>query len=213
MTKDIESLIDLKLRFNVTVAVLLFLMGTIFIGLYFYFPDNRNNLVFCASVIAGMTAIYSAFYAGKSLQLQVKRDMLHRSFDLVEKYADKDFANLRQLFDLIKTNQIAADEVYQTIINDEKMHHPVISILGLFELIAISINKEYADEKTLYAAFKHKIPSTYKLLEHYIDGLRNARKSLPESQHIYCEFEELAKNWSNDKYLSARDLKKNKPDS
>ena len=82
---------EIRIKINLTIAVLSIAIGGGLIVLYTLYPAQKDFLVFCAAVIAGVTGIYSAFYVGQTLRTQIERDKLHRSFELTGEYTSIDF--------------------------------------------------------------------------------------------------------------------------
>jgi hypothetical protein len=56
---------ELKVAINITVALLVIVLGAIFVTLYIFYPTHRDLLVFCAAVVGGLSAMYSAFHVGR----------------------------------------------------------------------------------------------------------------------------------------------------
>jgi len=73
------------LQFNVAIPFWLILaMGVgVAIAIYFVAPKYREDVKFITVVIGGATAIYSAYYVGAGLRLNIERQKQEASFEIL----------------------------------------------------------------------------------------------------------------------------------
>jgi hypothetical protein len=78
--KQIGELFTFKLR--ITIAIIVALSGLSLIPAYLLFPVHRDTIKFAAQIIAACAAIYSAFYIGTALKVNIARDKIGKSIEL-----------------------------------------------------------------------------------------------------------------------------------
>lgn len=198
MSQSFEKLFSAKITLNVTVAGALAVIGVALCLLYAYLPTQREVLTFSASVMAGVAAIYSGFYAAKTLKTISKQRTIDNSFKLIEKLNEMDFMSVLSFVDQkIKPNKIAPDQLYNEITKDDDLHTKLRSILNTLEGLSIAIQSEYADEPTLLMDSKTTVCFYWGTFKQYIIERRSRKYPT-----LYCELEKLATAWESGKLLS-----------
>lgn len=182
---------------RITVAVIIVLLAAGFIAAYLVFddPSSRDKIVFIASVIGGAAAVYSAYYAGASLRLNLYRDKQGRAFEVLDSLNRSDTVSAAATID----RAIEAKPgtlTYELITSDLTLYPAVKILLGIYEDLAIAASIGYADEGILYQSVHTTTVYYYDALKQYMDGVRKVKGS----KEYYCELEKLVGRWRINKY-------------
>lgn len=197
--EKVGALGKIQITINVTIALLVIVTGGALVTFYILYPAQKDLLVFCAAVLAGMSAIYSAFHVGQSLRMQVTRDRMHRSFELTHQFTDIDFTKIRHFIDSnVKYKQMAPEDISKKITEDENLQHAVKAALNWFEGVSIAIQKGYVEEDTLYLSLAFVIPDCFKSLQPFV---RQERR-ICDDRLLFIELEKLVNAWTSQTYLS-----------
>ena len=74
----------IQITFNVTLAGSLLLCGIGIVLLFAFLAGQQKNiLIFATAVAGGVAAIYSAFYAGQALKVNMQREKIWRSVQII----------------------------------------------------------------------------------------------------------------------------------
>jgi hypothetical protein len=199
--ETVGALGKIQITINVTIALLVIVTGGALVTLYILYPTQKDLLVFCAAVLAGMSAIYSAFHVGQSLRMQIARDRMHRSFELMGQFTSIDFTKLRHFIAAnVNYKQMAPEEIYKKITEQGPLEQAVLSALNWFEGVSIAVQKDYVEEDTLYSSLAYVIPFYFQALKPFIDQERKHRFD----NLLYIELEKLVNAWIAQTYLSTK---------
>jgi LPS O-antigen subunit length determinant protein (WzzB/FepE family) len=88
-----------EIRLRLTVAAALGVMALASILAFLTAPSWRAEITFTAAAIAGAAGIYSAYYAGLALRINLHRERQKHSFDLLDRFNGADFIKARVLID------------------------------------------------------------------------------------------------------------------
>ena len=166
---------------------------------YICLPECRDSLIYVASIIVGISFIYSAYYVGASVRLGIQYDRMKNSFEFLEKFNNIKLIECRtKIKDFIDSKPEASNELSEKIKQDFDLKISIRTTLNLCENVSIAIQKGYVDEAILCKDLFVAIPWFLRNLGNHIQDLRNEY----EDESIYCEMEKLADSWTKGKYLS-----------
>ncbi|MBT9168451.1 MAG: hypothetical protein DDT19_01796 [Syntrophomonadaceae bacterium] len=192
-----------EVKINIFITVFLIAASVALILSFIYFKDDKDAqaaIAFSVSIIVGIAVIYTAFYIGQSMKINLRRDMLKQSIEVINRVEGMEISKVRSFIrDELSSGKISQtpEEVYKMITADKDLCDAVITVLGYFEDISILIQKGYVEEELLYMSFCPTVPFYYKALEPYINKVREQRND----PSIYIEFTKLSTSWSSKKYL------------
>jgi len=190
------------LRFNINIPLwfLVVFAISITIASYFYFPHNRDDVKFIATLIGGTAAIYSAYYGGMALRQQIEREKQKSSFEILSLLNRPEFVEVRKFIETeVKNPDEMADTVlYQKINENQKLDSAVTIVLGILEDASIAIQKEYVCEECLYQSIYQIVVTNFTGLKGYIDQSRSQK----QEPLYYIELERLCNSWKSGKRLS-----------
>jgi hypothetical protein len=189
-------------RFNVIVplwliAILVFIVT---IASYFYFPNNRDDVKFIATLIGCTAAIYSAYYGGIALRRQNEREKQKSSFEILSLLNRPEFVEVRKFIEteVKEPEKISDTDLYKKIKNDSKLENAVTIVLGILEDASIAIQEEYTCENCLYKSIYKIALINFKGLKGFIDQVRIQ----DHDPKFYIELERLCNSWESGKRLS-----------
>lgn len=189
-----------NLNVNITISLVIFSFGAVLIAGFIVFPCQQENIKFIGAVIGGLSALYSAYYVGKTLRLQVNEQRVRNSFRLLEALNDPDLIKARATLDTdFSHTQTAPVQQYDIIVKNLQLHIAVKSLLTIFTHASIAIKKDHADEMSLFMALDTLLPYTFSMLKPYVDEVRKIRGN----DKVYKNAEDLANSWAAGKYLSS----------
>jgi hypothetical protein len=189
------------ITFNITVFILILLIGVIIISIYLVFPQYRTEIKFITLVIGGLSGIYSAYYVGVSIRSNVEINKKNNSMELIKQYVDKNSNFVRSFVARVcNYREIPYDEIIKSINNDDDTKSSVHSVLNYFEGISIAIQEECVNERILNEALRDSIRRCYLILSPYIEFLRKEYNS----KDIYKELEKLHSHWCSEKRLAKK---------
>lgn len=187
-----------EIRFNLSVAILLFATGALLIILYILFEEIRNILVFSTAVAGGFAAIYTGFYVSQTLKVNLNRDILHRSIEVMNRCGGLEVSKVRQfIIDNLDHAKIARSEMFSKINEDKEMLYAVRTTLNYFENVSICIQKGYVDEDVIYMDLGFMVPFFCEALHPFIEDYRIQK----DDKTLYLEYEKLATCWKSGRYL------------
>ncbi len=189
----------LNFRVSVPLWIVLSLASGLILAIYYLWPGGREHLKFSTAVIAGATAIYSAYYVGAALRLKLQRDRKDKSFEILTLLNRPEFVQVRRFIEqqLKNHDQISKSDLYKKIVEDADLLNAVTVTLGIYEDASIAIQCDYVDEDVLEQSLGFTLPWTFKCLRPYIEEDREVCKA----QELYSEVEKLVVSWTNGKRL------------
>jgi hypothetical protein len=177
-----------------------------FIVAFHFLNDMRGEIKFAAAVVGGAAAIFSAYYAGIALYINLYRERQKRAYEIIYSFNNPDSVRARVAIDneLKKTSSDAID--FNAIVVDEEKHASVRHLLGVLEDLAIGVKSGYADEAVLFCALNYLVVKYYDALKMFIDAVRTTRNN----KLLYTDLEGLAANWKKDQsYINGERLAHN----
>lgn len=195
--KKLGVIKEYKFNLKISIALVLFLAMAILVFLFCYYPNQRNIFVFVASLAGGGGTIYSAFYVGQSIKESIRRDIIHRSFEVMQFLSTNDIMRVRSFLTKGIKDDIAPSDLYNKITDDDELEHAVKTTLNHLEMISLQIQEEYIDESIAMLHLIALVKYVYKKLEPYISELR----IIHNDKLIYIELEKLALAWNSGKSL------------
>ena len=190
------------LQFNVAIPFWLILaMGVgVAIAIYFVAPKYREDVKFITVVIGGATAIYSAYYVGAGLRLNIERQKQEASFEILSLLNRPEFVEVRQFLgkEVEGHEKLSESDLYDKITSNTKLENAVSIVLGILEDASIAIQYEYVSETVLYTSISDLVRRNFRGLRGYINQARK-QKSVPSA---YLEVERLHNAWTRAQRLS-----------
>lgn len=190
------------LRFNITIPLwLVVTIGVIIIAVgYIAIPAQRSLIQFLSVLVAGAAAIYSAYYVGAALRLNLEREKQKASFEILSLLNRPEFVEVRRFLETQVEGhaKVSAEELYNKISADVKLDHSVTIVLGILEDMSIAIQSDYVNENTLYMSVFDIVRRHFHSLRGYIEQMRKVR-SQPD---FFIELEKLCNSWESCKRLS-----------
>jgi hypothetical protein len=140
-----RSLPEIQPRFIAGVALAI---ATIVIAFWLWLSGNRlEHLKFSLEVLGGLSAIYSAFYAGEAFWSQFKRSCQAEAFNVLRRYDSLDLEHLEILAAKVSGMDRAAVRDFR-----EKSHadfKKIRDMMSVFDDMASMTRVKYLDEDTL----------------------------------------------------------------
>jgi hypothetical protein len=168
------------LRVNVGVPLWgVLMLGVVsFIGVYFYEPAYREHLKYVAAILGGATAIYSAYYVGTALRLQVAHQRQQASFEILALLNRPEFARVRNFVatEFEGHEKVSETELYEKVIGNRELDDSVTVVLGILEDASIAIQHDFVDED--YKSLECIVKRNFNALRGYIEQLRKRRNDL-----------------------------------
>lgn len=186
-----------RISIKVTVALVVCAIAAILILLYFSFPDYRDQLKFTAAVIAGSSALYSAYYIAAGIKTNIKRDSISKGLDLIKRVDEINLTQIRRFVEQ-EYDKTKPDEFNRKIRENDELFHSIRKLLGNLEDIAIAIQLGVADEETVKRSLGTIVEIASTRFEHFI----KAERLQYGDTEIYCEFERLSVAWRHKKMLA-----------
>ena len=161
-----------SITFNVTVAAILVLIVAGLTIVNFFLPvGERVHLIFFLTILGGATAVYGAFYAGRSLKQTIRQNQVKRSFDLIDRLSEVDYVGVRRFItEEIQNHKYQGNnkeenkkELQEKINKNNQLHDKVHQLLGFLESMSQQIQLNFVDEAILYEHC-HYIGVQYKIV-------------------------------------------------
>jgi len=179
---------------KLTVATILILIGFIVCSLYLKFPQYRDELKFITATIAGLAAIYSAYYIGANIRQKFENEKIGNSFKLIDIFNGSELIkNRTKIQQLVDSKSLPAADISETVKSDPDLQVAVKSTLNLFESTSIAIQHGYADEKILFEGLCVYLPWLVNNMAPYISDL----SAIYDDERIFCESIKLAGSWTS----------------
>ena len=199
MGSPVGTISQFNIKLNISIAVVLVLLGACLIYIYSQYVEYRGLMVFSSAIFAGFSTIYMAYYAGQSLRTKIENQKIHNSFEIRKFTSSIEFMRVRGFIEEeINHENIPPAEVYEKVMSNKEILFSVRTVLNNMEGVSIAIQKDYADEDTLHMSLSGVVPRVYRMYENYI----KERRRLLNDSAPYCEYEKLVKAWDAGKYLS-----------
>jgi len=192
------------LRINISIDLLLVLtlIGITTTALYFCLPSMRENLIFLGSVFVFLTGIYSAFFVGKSLRINVNHNKIKGSFEFMSRFSDISLEKLRtESMQKVDIDNITPHELNKIFTADKELNTTLKTTLNLFEEISIAIQVGYVDEFVMYKLLYESAMYYNKYFNKFIEYSKEKYKF----QTIYCEYQKLVRAWESGKTLQTNE--------
>jgi hypothetical protein len=128
-------------------------------------------------------------------ELKLRRDKLSEAFKLIDAYQVREstkFIALIKACGKTKIRDLDPKLVSDTIATNIETRSEILHFMNFFEMMAVSIKKDFADEPTLRDFFCDIVNMSYHLLSTYIA----TRRSENQSTKMFVGYEDLAKRWS-----------------
>jgi len=190
------------LRVNASISFWLVLAGGVIAILISYFsaPAYQSHIKFVTILLAGAAAIYTSYYVGAALHLNIYRDKQKASFEILKLLNLPEFVEVRHFIDhnVEGHTEVSAVALHKKIKDDVKLDDSVTIVLGILEDASIAIQQGYVDEDILYISIIDIVQRNARSLRGYIDVQRTVKK-----QPLYFrELDKLNIAWSNGLHLS-----------
>lgn len=190
------------LRVNISIPLSIFLIIGVALVVIFYFAAKqyREDVKFLTLLLGGAAAIYSAYYVGAALRLNVERQKQQASFEILSLLNRPEFVEVRYFLE----NEVSAHEtlsdsdLYEKIAQNTKLDNSVTIVLGTFEDASIAIQQDFVSEDMLYLSIADMVKLNHRGLRGYIEQLRKHRGIAS----YFVEFEQLCNAWEAGRKLS-----------
>jgi hypothetical protein len=190
------------LRINVSIplwAVLTFAV-VVFLTAYICKPEQRDHIKFAAALLGGAAAIYSAYYVGAALRLQLNRHRQQASFDILNLLNRPETAKVRNFVEteVEGHEQLSPNDLYRKVTENRDLDDAVTIVLGILEDASIAIQNDFVDENILYASLDDIVKRCFHALRAYVEQLRKQR-----AEPLYfVEVEKLCASWDSGRRLA-----------
>ena len=186
--RKVGELFDVKITIHLWLLIALGII--ILMMLYSFATPYRDHIIFAAAILGGAAGIYSAYYIGISLRLNLEREKKNKSFELLGLLNRQETVDVRQFIE-DKVKQVPAKNVYGLIMENKDLLTSVTVVLGIFEDISMAIQAGFVDENIMYQSLHFMIDHYFSKLQPYIARCRDEDKN----HTIYIETEKLALSW------------------
>jgi hypothetical protein len=173
------------------IAAVVILLAIGLVAAFVTWDAGRSELIYGAAVLAGSSALYSAYYAAAAIRLQIYRDQQARAFEFINQY-NQDARTRPQVYSetLNPLDDLSPKELEKKIAADPELRDGVRGILNSFEEMAIAVRTGYADEQVAFFFFVSILPFAMRRLGAYISSARTEEDNL-----TWVEAERLAEAW------------------
>lgn len=197
------------------VTGLVFVLAT---AAYTFFKPVREEIIFILSALVGWGAVYSAYFVGETLRVQIaQKDMdlrqqrIDRSFDLKKEFDDPQLIEFRtKIESIVRTireehkdadDDTCSEVLYEKISKDPEMLIAARSILNKMEAASLAVQFGNADEEVLYRDLSVIIINTFRDLEFFV-AMRRAREDVRNADRAFREAQKLVEAWEEERLLS-----------
>jgi hypothetical protein len=188
-----------ELRLRVGIFAILVVVAATLCFLYLRFPEKRENLKFVAATVAGVTAVYSAYYAGLSLRQNIRLTKMRNAYELLDHIHRNESMDARALVEKFDTTAVQPRELVETILRDKELHKAVKLLLNAFEAIAIGVRSGFADEEVVFLNIASLAPAVFRAFYPYVEHMR-ARYGGDIT--VLREIEVLIQAWDQQRFLT-----------
>lgn len=187
-------------------------------AVYVVFAPFREEIIFVLSALVGWGAIYSAYFVGETLRVQIaQKDMdlrqqrIDRSFELKKEFDEPQLIEFRtKIENIVRTireghKDVDDDEcakiLYEKIANDPEALTAARSILNKMESASLAVQFNNADELVLYRDLSVIIVNTFRNLEFFV-AIRRERTGVHNAERAFRETQKLVEAWESEQLLS-----------
>lgn len=205
---------NIAIRVGMVTGVL-FAIASVF---YVLLPDFREEIIFVLSALAGWGAVYSAYFVGETLKVQIEQknmdlaqDRVNRSFAIKAEFDAPQLIEFRTKIEAMvqkireeyagADSGVCAQKLYEGIADDPEMLTAARSILNKIESASLAIQFGNADERVLYRDLSMIVVNTYRNLESFVMSRRN-REEVHNAHRAFRETEKLVTAWEKRRLLS-----------
>jgi len=197
-----KKIVGELLRLNVSVPLWFILIAGVLVFLisYLYSPAYREQIKFAAALFGAAAAIYSAYYVGAALRLQVSRNRQKASFEIIGLLNRPEFVEVRNFLEhgVEGHEKLSAEDLFSKIDKDEKLDNAVTVVAGILEDMSIAIQVDYVEEDILYTSLVSIVHRNWSGLRGWLEQLRQKRCD----PVIGIELQKLAASWESGRRLS-----------
>ena len=190
------------IRISLSIPLWLIITAGVAIILIMYFTtaQYRDHVKFATLLLGGASAMYSAYYVGAALRLNVGRDKQRASFELLELLNRPEFVDVRNFIEkeVEGHEDLSASDLYRKVSDNKELENAVTIVLGILEDTSIAIRYEYVDEDILYMSLIAIATRNFHGLRGYIELLRKDKAT----DYYFTELEKLCSAWESGRRLS-----------
>jgi len=190
------------LRVNVIISLWPVLVITVLVFLisYLYASAYRDEIKFVVILFGGAAAIYSAYYVGAALHMQVSRDRQKASFDILDLLNRPEFIDVRIFLEkeCEGNTKLSVEELFKKIEQQKELTNAVHIVMGILEDMSIAIQYEYVDEDILYLSLEALVRRNWFGLRGWVEQLRAEKND----SKLWIEIQKLADSWASGIRLS-----------
>jgi len=190
----------LRINVAVTLSVIIGAGVLVFLMSYLCASAHREEIKFTAALLAGAAAIYSAYYVGASLRLQVSHNRRKASFEILGSLNRPEFVKVRNFIEkeVEQHENMSARALYEKVNESPDLDDAVTLVMGILEDMTIAIETDYVDEDMLYISLLAIVERNWSGLRGWVEQLRQKRGD----SRLFCELERLVTTWQSGKRLS-----------
>lgn len=190
----------LRLNVSIPLWLVLALGGVALLISYFCAVQHRDHIKFTAALLGGAAVIYSAYYVGAALRLQIARDKQRASFEILSMLNMPEFVDVRNFIakEVEGHQQISPVDLFSKIDQDRNLDNAVTIVVGTLEDVSIAIQCDYVDEDILYASLITIVRNNWAGLRVWVEQIRLKL----DSPFIGIELQKLVTSWDSGKRLS-----------
>lgn len=183
-------------RLSIPVAVtftgLLVLVVLGFTALHYFFPAQRETIVFLAVAATAAATIGSMFYLGHSIRLELRQKVRDEAFRFMSRWNSPELFHSRLAFyKVIAAHRSGGAAAVQEALKDDTVALGVQAVLNMFEEISIAVEHGHADEELSCRAFAGLLIRSHEALREWI--IENRRIS--GRPKVWTDFEALYSKW------------------
>lgn len=196
-------------------------LAVIAIGCYITLPQRRGLTKFSVSVLAATGAIVSAFYIGRSIEIdtayrkkQMEVEAAHRKKEFEEildfrkkerahsyilQWASPSFAihrkSLRSVAKVISEaeNSDRPNVIRQFLKENPPLEERVITIMNFLESLAVAVKEKWVDEEVIKDYYLLIFTRIYESLDPWIEDMRRRRDD--KDKVLFEAFESVSRRW------------------
>jgi hypothetical protein len=188
---------DFRVKFTIGTGIVLTIIGTAVVGAYVKNENWRKVLEFSTTVTATVAGLTGASYAAQSLTRSAEEAKIDRTLSFISRWNDPSFEKKLVIQLLREVHDKPASEVknftVEKIDKDNDLKSEVNTILNFFEEMAITVNNNLVNEKTLYSFFRGIVLTHVKVFDPWIEH----RRRISEGKKVFQSLTELHEHWQN----------------
>jgi len=198
-SKKIGDLLSFNVR--ISLAFALFILVILFIIIYFLCASAyREDLKFFAILIGTSTAIYSAYFVGASLRMQVYHEKQKSSFEILGLLNRPEFVEVRNFLEReVDCHERLSDtDLFNKISTNKELANAVTIVMGILEDMSIAIQYDYVDEDILHCSLSSIVIRNFSGLRGWLEQNRRTI----DDEELGIEWQKLVDSWKSGKRLS-----------